>query len=162
MILLSRSLRRKLLATVLTAAAFILLYNATIIDSRTVALRESESSVALKPQTGSRLEFTATAYCKGDTTSAGVAPQAGIAAADPQLLPEGSVVQVEEVPERYRGIYTVMDTGPAVNGRHVDLYMWSCIEATSFGRRPITVTVLRLGWNPRNSARDAVKTSLGF
>jgi 3D (Asp-Asp-Asp) domain-containing protein len=162
MILLSRSLRRKLLATVLTAVAFVLLYNATIIDSRTVALRESESLVALKPQTGSRLEFTATAYCKGDTTSAGVAPQAGIAAADPQLLPEGSVVQVEEVPERYRGIYTVMDTGPAVNGRHVDLYMWSCIEATSFGRRPITVTVLRLGWNPRNSARDAVKTSLGF
>jgi 3D (Asp-Asp-Asp) domain-containing protein len=162
MILLSRSFRRKLLATVLTAIAFVLLYNATIIDSRTVALRESESLAALKPKTGSRLEFTATAYCKGETTSAGVAPQAGIAAADPQLLPEGSVVQVEEVPERYRGIYTVMDTGPAVNGRHVDLYMWSCIEATSFGRRPITITVLRLGWNPRNSARDAVKTSLGF
>jgi 3D (Asp-Asp-Asp) domain-containing protein len=162
MILLSRSFRRKLLATVLTATAFVLLYNATMIDSRTVALRESESLVALKPTTGSRIEFTATAYCKGETTSAGVAPQAGIAAADPQLLPEGSVVQVEEVPERYRGIYTVMDTGPAVNGRQVDLYMWSCIEATSFGRRPITLTVLRLGWNPRNSARDAVKTSLGF
>jgi 3D (Asp-Asp-Asp) domain-containing protein len=159
--LLSRSLRRKILATFLAGTAFVLLYNATIIDSRTVSLRESSAAAGLRPMTGSRLEFTATAYCKGEMTSAGVAPQAGIAAADPQLLPEGSVVQVEDVPDRYRGIYTVMDTGPAVNGRHVDLYMWSCIEATSFGRRPITVTVLRLGWNPRNSARDAVKTRLG-
>jgi 3D (Asp-Asp-Asp) domain-containing protein len=160
MLLLSRSFRRKLLATVLAACGFVLLYNATIMDSRTVALRESDSVKALKPKTGSRLDFTATAYCKGEMTSAGVAPQAGIAAADPLLLPEGSVVQVEDAPERYRGIYTVMDTGPAVVGRHVDLYMWSCIEATSFGRRPISLTILRLGWNPRNSAEGAVRTSL--
>jgi len=160
MMLLSRSFRRKLLATVLAAGAFVLLYNATIMDSRAVALRESEAVKALKPKTGARLGFTATAYCKGETTSPGVAPQAGIAAADPLLLPEGSVVQVEDAPERYRGIYTVMDTGPAVVGRHVDLYMWSCIEATSFGRRPITLSVLRLGWNPRNSTAGPVKMSL--
>jgi 3D (Asp-Asp-Asp) domain-containing protein len=44
-----------------------------------------------------------------------------------------------------------MDTGPAVNGRHVDLYLWSCNEALSFGRRDAVITVLRLGWHPRNS-----------
>ena len=27
--------------------------------------------------------------------------------------------------------------------------MWSCNEALKFGRRPIHLTVLRLGWNPR-------------
>jgi len=31
----------------------------------------------------------------------------------------------------------------------VDVYMWSCNEALQFGRRPIHLTVLRLGWNPR-------------
>ena len=36
-----------------------------------------------------------------------------------------------------------------MQGRHVDLYMWSCNEALQFGRRPIHLTVLRLGWNPR-------------
>ena len=149
MLLLSRSLRRKLLATTLAAVGFFLLYDATVIDSRTVALREARPN----PVSGSKLEFVATAYCKGQTTSAGVTPQSGIAAADPGLLPEGSVVQVEGVADRYRGIYTVMDTGPKVAGRHVDLYMWSCIEAMSFGRRPITLTVLRLGWNPRNSVK---------
>jgi 3D (Asp-Asp-Asp) domain-containing protein len=149
--LLSRSLRRKLLATALAAVGFVLLYNATVIDLRSVAIKTSATPRGLAPTAGSRLEFTATAYCKGQTTSAGVSPQAGIAAADPLLLPEGSVVRVDDVAERYRGIYTVMDTGPTVQGRHIDLYMWSCVEALGFGRRPITLTVLRLGWNPKNT-----------
>jgi hypothetical protein len=42
-----------------------------------------------------------------------------------------------------------MDTGPAVQGRQIDVYMWSCNEALRFGRRPVHLVVLRLGWNPR-------------
>ena len=64
-------------------------------------------------------------------------------------MPVGSVVEVGSLPQKYNGIYTVMDTGPAVQGRTLDLYMWSCNEALQFGRRPIHLTVLRLGWNPR-------------
>ena len=44
-----------------------------------------------------------------------------------------------------------MDTGPKVQGRHVDVYLWSCHEALQVGRRPMRLTVLRLGWNPQNS-----------
>jgi hypothetical protein len=76
----------------------------------------------------------------------------GIAAADPDLLPVGSVIQVYRLGERYNGIYTIMDTGPAVQGRHVDIYMWSCNEALTFGRRDIAVNLLRLGWNPKVTA----------
>ena len=36
-----------------------------------------------------------------------------------------------------------------MQGRELDLYMWSCNEALQFGRKPIHLTVLRLGWNPR-------------
>ena len=61
--------------------------------------------------------------------------QSGIAAADPDLLPVGSVIQVDSLGDRYNGIYTIMDTGPAVQGRQVDIYMWSCNEALAFGRR---------------------------
>ena len=75
--------------------------------------------------------------------------QSGVAAADPELLPVGSVVEIDSLPQKYNGIYTVLDTGPAVQGRQVDVYMWSCNEALQFGRRPIHLTVLRLGWNPR-------------
>jgi len=42
-----------------------------------------------------------------------------------------------------------MDTGPAIQGRLIDVYMWSCYEALDFGRMPIQLTVLRLGWNPK-------------
>jgi hypothetical protein len=76
----------------------------------------------------------------------------GIAAADPDLLPGGSVIQVDRLPERYNGIYTIMDTGPQVQGRHIDIYTWSCHEALELGRKNIQITVLRLGWNPRASA----------
>jgi hypothetical protein len=72
-----------------------------------------------------------------------------VAAADPELLPVGSVIEVDSLPQKYNGIYTVMDTGPSVQGREVDVYMWNCNEALAFGRKPIQLTVLRLGWNPR-------------
>ena len=151
-ILLSRSLWRKLLATSLAAIAFVLLYQASVIDSqRDPAGKHGSPLAGPKLAAGARVEFEATAYCKGETTASGVNVKAGIAAADPALLPEGSVVKVDGTPEQYRGIYTVMDTGPLVKGRHVDIYMWSCYEALDFGRRPVTLTVLRLGWNPKNS-----------
>ena len=44
-----------------------------------------------EPEPGAKLAFTATAYCKGTTTASGVAVRRGIAAADPRLLPAGSV-----------------------------------------------------------------------
>jgi 3D (Asp-Asp-Asp) domain-containing protein len=147
--LLSRSLRRKVLATALAAVAFVLVYQAAANDSRSAAEAAAMPSRVLGP--GTRMDFVATAYCKGDTTASGVGVQAGIAAGDAALLPEGSVIAIEGAPEHYQGIYTVMDTGPMVRGRHIDLYMWSCKEALEFGRRDITVLVLRLGWNPKNS-----------
>ena len=150
-VLLSRSLRRKILGTILGSATFILLYQATVFDSRTVTGVRAIG-------TGARLQFVATAYCKGQTTASGVAAQAGVAAADPGMLPEGSVVQIDGIPERHRGIYTVLDTGPKVLGRHLDLYMWSCNEALSFGRRPVAVTILRHGWKPNDAVPASNRT----
>ena len=46
-----------------------------------------------------------------------------------------------------------MDTGPQVQGREIDIYMWNCDEAVAFGRRSVQVRVLRLGWNPQASGR---------
>ena len=72
----------------------------------------------------------------------------------PALLPVGTVVRVDMPNSRYSGIWTVMDTGPAVQGRLIDLYLWSCHEALAFGRRPVRLTVLRLGWSPQMSAPE--------
>ena len=140
---------RKTFATVVAAVGFVSLYEVTALDSRYVARLATLRDTSALPVPGARLAFSATAYCKGITTASGVAAQSGVVAADPEMLPVGSVVEIDSLTQRYNGIYTVMDTGPAVQGRQVDVYMWSCNEALQFGRRPIHLTVLRLGWNPR-------------
>jgi 3D (Asp-Asp-Asp) domain-containing protein len=139
-----------ILATGVGALVFVLIYQVTAVDSRYAARQAVFRETSAVPSPGARLRFGATAYCKGAVTASGVWPRTGVAAADPALLPVGSVIQVVDRPP-YTGIYTIMDTGPMVQGRHIDIYMWSCTEALSFGRRAVDVTVLRLGWNPRTS-----------
>lgn len=130
---------------------FVLLYETQMLDSRNAAW-QSMTNPDGTPMPGARLPFQATAYCKGTTTASGVGVRAGIAAADPTLLPVGSVLNLATGDSRYNGVYTVMDTGPKVQGRVLDLYMWSCHDALRFGRKEVQVTVLRLGWDPRASA----------
>lgn len=157
MMLLSRSLGRKIVATGTAAVAFAFLYEVTILDSRYAARQAELWASDAGPAPGAHLPFTATAYCRGTTTASGVNVRNGIAAADPDLLPVGSVVQVDRLGARYDGIYTIMDTGPAVQGRHIDIYMWNCDEARyEFGRRSAGLTVLRLGWNPRASTPSLI------
>ena len=151
---LSHSFLWKLVATLGAVVGFVFVYETTIPDSRHAMLAETPAT----PQPGARLHYSATAYCKGETTASGVTVRTGIAAADPTLLPVGTVVRLDMPDSRYDGIWTIMDTGPAVQGRIVDLYLWSCHEALRFGRRPIELTVLRLGWNPQNSEPGRAET----
>lgn len=130
---------------------FISLYEVTTLDSRYAARQATLRETVALPSPGARLAFSATAYCKGATTASGVTPKSGVAASDPTLLPVGSVVELEDLPQAYNGIYTIMDTGPAIQGRELDLYMWNCNEALRFGRRSVHMTVLRLGWNPHQT-----------
>ena len=147
--IISTSFWRKSVVTVVAVAGFVSLYEVTTLDSRYAARQAVLRETTALPAPGARLAFSATAYCKGVTTASGVTAQSGVAAADPELLPVGSVIEIDTADSHYNGIYTVMDTGPSVQGRQIDVYMWNCNEALRFGRRPIHLVVLRLGWNPR-------------
>jgi len=149
---------RKAVATLLVATVFVLLYEIETRDSRSEASAPGLTESTVLPQAGARMQFLATAYCKGETTTSGVGVRTGIAAADPGILPVGSVVRLETPNPRYSGVWTVMDTGPSVKGRSVDLYLWNCKEALAFGRRSVRLTVLRLGWSPENSIPGMVDT----
>src|SRR5258705_3293919 len=133
---------RKTIVTAIAAIGFVSLYEVTALDSKYVARLATLRETTALPLPGSRLAYSATAYCKGLVTASGVAVQSGVVAADPDLLPVGSVIEVDSLPLKYNGIYTVMDTGPAVQGRQVGVYIWSCNEALQFGRRPVHLTVL--------------------
>jgi 3D (Asp-Asp-Asp) domain-containing protein len=143
---------RRALFAIVVVAAVLFVFVTRIRDSTEEAFDASG-----RPRLGTALRFEATAYCKGETTAAGVAVRAGMAAADPALLPLGSVVSVQTQSERQNGIWTVLDTGPEVKGRELDLYIWNCNEALAFGRQTVQVTILRLGWDPQNSAPSPVE-----
>ena len=85
--------------------------------------------------------YRATAYCLQGKTASGSGVRRGIVAADRRVLPLGTKIQVTA--GAYSGTYTVADTGGAVKGRKLDIWMPSCVEAVRFGRRSVTVS--RLG-----------------
>ena len=66
----------------------------------------------------------------------------GIVAADPKILPIGSRIRVQDA-GRYSGIYTVADTGPAINGHEIDIFIPDGEEAKRFGRRKVRVEILK-------------------
>ena len=101
---------------------------------------------ATTPPLGRTALFIATAYCSGTTTASGTRIRAGVVAADPDVLPMGSVIaidRIEKFDSRHDGVYTVMDTGSKIRGRRIDIYLKDCREAVRFGRRAVQVTVLR-------------------
>ncbi len=101
-----------------------------------------EASEPLVPRSGP-VPFEATAYCDHGITKSGVQTVPGVAAADPSVLPLGSLIFVENA--SYRGVLRILDTGRLVKGRIVDIYMTSYGDAVNFGRQPVEVTVLRYG-----------------
>lgn len=89
------------------------------------------------------LAFVATAYCRGVITAAGSRVRNGVVAADPAVLPLGTVIRVAGLAGRYERVYTVLDTGRAIRGRRIDLYIEDCREAVRFGRRSVRLWVVR-------------------
>ena len=95
---------RRTIVTAVAAVGFVSLYEVTALDSKYVARLAMAHETAALPIPGSRLAFSATAYCKGLITASGVAVQSGVVAADPELPPVGSVTEVDSLPQNYNGI----------------------------------------------------------
>jgi 3D (Asp-Asp-Asp) domain-containing protein len=91
--------------------------------------------------------FSATAYSLRGRTASGVYTRPGVVAADPRVLPLGSVVEIKA--GNYSGVYTVYDTGARIKGNIVDVWLPSTREARHFGRRRVKLQVLRYGKQTR-------------
>lgn len=92
---------------------------------------------------GQPLSFRATAYSLKGRTRSGAYVRRGVIAADPRVLPLGSVVTVKA--GDWSGTYTVHDTGGRIKGNIIDVWVPSTKEARKFGRRSIKLHVLRFG-----------------
>jgi 3D (Asp-Asp-Asp) domain-containing protein len=92
---------------------------------------------------GSALHMIATAYTAGcygcsGFTATGSRAGFGVIAVDPNVIPLGTRLFIPGYGRAVAG-----DTGGAIRGHRVDLGMNTVAEALRFGRRPITVYVLR-------------------
>jgi len=92
-----------------------------------------------------RMDMSSTMYCLKGQMRTGVRTRDGMAAGDPRVLPLGSVVRVSRPSGELIGIFVIMDTGGAINGNKIDLYVDSCREAERWGRHPVVVEVLDIG-----------------
>ncbi|QZA69131.1 peptidoglycan binding protein [Bacillus phage 010DV004] len=108
---------------------------------------ESKPAAAADPQVNGKtltVEATAyTAYCAGcsGVTATGVNLKANpglkVIAVDPNVIPLGSKVYVEGY-----GTAVAADTGGAIKGNRIDVFIPSQNAAENFGRKTIQVTVL--------------------
>lgn len=107
---------------------------------KTVLTTKSNTTATAATGTGRSMgSFTATAYCLRGRTANGGGVRRGVIAADPRVLRLGSRITLGA--GAYSGSYLVADTGGAVKGRKLDIWVPSCSEAMRFGRRTVQVFV---------------------
>jgi len=107
-------------------------------NQQNINIESSETSASAIISEGRA--FRATAYCLQGRTANGGGVRRGIVAADPRVLPLGTRIQITA--GSYSGTYTVADTGGAIKGRVLDIWVPNCSEANRFGRKSITVAVV--------------------
>lgn len=99
--------------------------------------------------------YIATAYSVTGQTKSGVYTQRHIVAADPAILPIGSIIKITHA-GRYSGEYVVADTGEKIAGRRLDIYIPSTTACKKFGRRRVKVDVIQLGDGTHEAAKESV------
>lgn len=106
-------------------------------DDTNKKLVKTTGSVRAAGMGASRGAFSATAYCLSGKTALGHGVRRGIIAADPRVLKLGSKITIDAGP--WSGTYLVSDTGGAIKGKKLDIWVPNCSEARKFGRRSVQV-----------------------
>lgn len=109
--------------------------SATTADDTTLV--KKTASVKATGAGASKGAFSATAYCLKGRTAMGHGVRRGLIAADPRVLKLGSRVYVNA--GAWSGTYLVSDTGGAIKGKKIDIWVPGCSEARKFGRRSVQV-----------------------
>jgi len=91
-----------------------------------------------EPPEPETITFEATAYTwTGYRTATGPWPSRGMVAVDPRVIPLGTELYIEGY-----GPAVAADTGGAIRGQRIDLYMDTKHECLQWGRRQVEVRVI--------------------
>jgi 3D (Asp-Asp-Asp) domain-containing protein len=108
-----------------------------LIEQQTDDKKLVKTTASVKAKGASRGAFSATAYCFTGRTATGQGVRRGLIAADPRVLKLGSKVYISA--GAWSGNYTVSDTGGAIKGKRIDIWVPGCSEARRFGRRTVQI-----------------------
>ncbi|MBA4493285.1 3D domain-containing protein [Paenactinomyces guangxiensis] len=101
-------------------------------------LAEEEKNKPKLTATGT-MTVEATGYTHtGNRTATGTYPKRGTVAVDPDVIPLGTKLYIPGY-----GYGVAEDTGGAVNGRIIDLFFETRSEAIKWGRRTVTIKILK-------------------
>ena len=84
------------------------------------------------------LKVRVSSYCLGGMTSRGVQTRVGVIAVDPNVIPYGSKIYVPGY-----GWGTALDTGGAIKGNVIDIWMPTYGQCIQWGVRDLTIKVVK-------------------
>jgi 3D (Asp-Asp-Asp) domain-containing protein len=85
---------------------------------------------------GAQLTVVATAYALQGTTATGIAVGPGVVAVDPAVIPLGTRMTI---PGYGEGV--AADTGGAIKGARIDVWVPTEAQAQAWGVRTVTITL---------------------
>lgn len=83
----------------------------------------------------------------GPETATGKALKAGkyYVAVDPSVIPLGSQMRIWPNPHNYRGLFTAEDTGGAIKGNKIDIFVWQGKSVRDSWKKNAKVCLVRSG-----------------
>ncbi|MBD7915783.1 hypothetical protein H9660_11560 [Clostridium sp. Sa3CUN1] len=117
-------------------------YEASILEENSSSNLATESVNGSVTNNLGTYTMSATAYTGGGLTAMGIKPVRdpnglSTVSVDPNVIPLGSKVYIDGY-----GYAIASDTGGAIKGNKIDLYMNSLQDCYSFGRQSVTVTIV--------------------
>lgn len=88
---------------------------------------------------GTHMVVESTSYCQGSVTATGTKARWGVIAVDPNIIPFGTKVYIPQ----FDKVFIAEDTGGAIKGNKIDIFMEDSNDAINWGRRNIDIYILK-------------------
>ena len=99
---------------------------------------KEEIMVASRGSNSRQMSVVSTAYATGTITATGTKPKWGTIAVDPKIIPYGTKVYIPQ----FGRTFIANNTGGAIKGNKIDIFMNTKKECYNWGRRTIEIQIL--------------------
>ncbi len=110
-----------------------------VVASRGESTREDKKETNTVSSNREHMSVVATAYHTGTITATGTKPRWGTIAVDPKVIPYGTKVYIPQ----FDKTFIAEDTGGAIKGNKIDIFMNDGTSTKNWGRRTIDIYIIK-------------------